>query len=143
MMNLEWHDFYAIGVKFIDNDHRRILKILRDIEEATNKGDYVASRNLCKLWLKEVKAHFEREESYLEETKFLGVMEHKEFHQKLLDEIDRNSNMFEGIENHDSWKKSMEKMVRLLIDDIFRGDIKFKSHLEYEGYIEPEIKKIT
>lgn len=80
--------------------------------------------------------HFSREEQYLSEVEYPGLEKHKIYHKELLVKADTTKRMCEGIETDHDLKECFDRMVNFLIDDILRGDIKFKSYLEYEGYLD-------
>ena len=80
---------------------------------------------------------FSREEAYLLQTKYPGLEEHKIYHKELLTKADTTKRICEGIETEHDLVECFDGMANFLVDDILRGDIKFKSYLEYKGYIEP------
>ena len=85
--------------------------------------------------LKEARAHFSREEKFLYETNFPGLAEHKMYHEELLLKADTTKRICEGIETEHDLQECFDGMSRFLIDDILKGDMKFKSYLEHHGYI--------
>ena len=135
MADLEWHEFLEIGVDFIDEDHKRLLAIMREIQQAVNEYDSKKCIVLLTALLKEAREHFAREEHYLEEVKYPELEKHKAYHQQLLSKADTTKRICEGIESEHDLQECFDGMTEFLIDDILRGDIKFKSYLEYNGYI--------
>lgn len=102
------------------------------IEEGNNNKCVILLTSL----LKEAREHFSREEAYLFKTKYPDLENHKTYHQELLIKADTTKQICEGIETEHDLKECFDGMANFLIDDILRGDIKFKSYLEYNGYIE-------
>ena len=135
MANFSWHHCFEIGVDFIDDDHKRLLTIMQDIQSAIDASEH----NKCIVLLNELitKAsnHFHREEQYLEEVKYPELEEHKKYHQELLERADTTKRICEGVEHEHDLKTCFDGMAKFLVDDIFHGDIKFKSHLEFYGHI--------
>ena len=135
MTDLEWHDFLKIGVGFIDNDHKKLLKIMQETKLAIQDGDTKKCALLLTSLLKEADEHFKREEDYLLDVNYPGLDSHKMYHKELLIKADATKRICEGIETEHDLKKCFDGMSDFLVDDILRGDIKFKSYLEYEGYL--------
>ncbi len=134
MANLVWHDFLKIGIEFIDNDHKKLLGIMQDIKATIEKDDFDECVTLLTLLLKESAAHFEREEHFLREAKFPGLEAHIEYHQELLSKANTIKKICSGFESDHDLKECFDGMANFLIDDILRGDINFKSYLDYHGY---------
>jgi len=135
MTELLWHDFLKIGVDFIDNDHKKLLEIMQEIKSSIKEGDYEKRTSLLALLLKEAEEHFSREEKFLSEVNFPDQEKHKMYHKELLIKADATKRLCEEIESEHDLQECFDGMFEFLIDDILRGDIKFKSYLEYEGYI--------
>ncbi|MDH5424807.1 MAG: hemerythrin domain-containing protein [Gammaproteobacteria bacterium] len=135
MRDLVWNEFLEIGVSFIDDDHKKLLKIVADVKSAIGQGDKCKSGRLLSALLKEAKDHFSKEEEYLLEVKFPYLQEHKAYHKELLVKTEMTKRVCEGIETEHDLEECFDAMAEFLVDDILRGDIKFKSYLQYEGYI--------
>ncbi|RDH81492.1 MAG: hypothetical protein DIZ80_15545 [endosymbiont of Galathealinum brachiosum] len=135
MNDLSWHDFFEIGVQFIDDDHKRLLSIMLNTRKAIEEGDNKKCVQLLTSLLKEANDHFEREEKYLLEVKYPELEEHKKYHRELLVQVETTKRICEGIETEHDLSKCFDGMARFLIDDILKGDINFKSYLQYEGYV--------
>ena len=135
MTDLLWHDFLSIGVDFIDNDHKKLLKIMADTKSAIEAGDNNACVILLTSLLQEAREHFSREEKYLFEVKYPDLEKHKIYHKELLIKADTTKRICEGIETKHDLKECFDGMADFLIDDILKGDIMFKSYLEYKGHI--------
>lgn len=132
MTDLLWHDFLEIGVAFIDDDHKKLLKIMLETKAAIEEGDTRKCTKLLTLMLKEAREHFSREEKYLLKVKYPGLEEHKIYHKELLIKADTTKRICEGIEKSHDLKECFDGMANFLIDDILRGDINFKSYVEHE-----------
>jgi hemerythrin-like metal-binding protein len=136
MANLVWHDFLKIGVDFIDNDHKKLLGIMQEVKQTIEQDDFEECVTLLRVLLKESAAHFAREEEFLRQVKYPGLESHIEYHQGLLNKANTIQKICSGIETHHDLKECFDGMANFLIDDILRGDINFKSYLDYHGYIE-------
>lgn len=135
MAALVWHDFLEIGIEFIDEDHKRLLAIMQDVQNAIARKDYEECTNILTELLVEASGHFQREEAFLAEAKYPGLDEHKKYHLELLTQAENIKKICEKTETSHEAQDCFKKMSRFLIDDILKGDIRFKSFLEHEGLL--------
>ena len=135
MTDFKWYDFLEIGVDFIDNDHRELLDIIVEIKQAIDNGEKDKCVPLFSSLLQHTKEHFSREEEFLLKVKYPNLEKHKNYHEKLLLKADETKRKCEEIDTQQDLKECFDMMATFLIDDILRGDIEFKSYLEYEGYL--------
>ena len=142
MTDLVWYDFLEIGVDFIDNDHKRLLAIMQETKAAIDVGDFDKCARLLSTLLSEAKAHFQREEAYLAEIEYPDLEKHTLYHDELLTMAKGTKRICEGIETEHDLQECFDGMVNFLIDDILKGDVRFKSFLEYHGHIKPDIREI-
>jgi len=136
MSNLVWHDFFEIGVEFIDQDHKCLLDIMQDVQDAIIQRDYDGCAKHLSRLLFEATEHFHREEVFLAEVKYPGLAEHMKYHAELLAQAGRVKKVCENTETRHDVQACFKGMARFLIDDILKGDVMFKSHLEHEGLIQ-------
>lgn len=135
MVDLEWHEFYEIGVDFIDAEHKKILSIMRDIHEMLMQADFDKLAHLSESLLRESENHFKNEEDFLQEVKYPKLIEHSAYHAGLLQQAKRIKTICQGMKSDDDLMLCVEEMKNFLIDDILYGDVKFKSYLEYNGFV--------
>jgi hemerythrin len=135
MADLVWHDFLEIGVEFIDQDHKHMLAIMQGVQGAIIRKDYAECAKLLASLLVEAAEHFQREEAYLAEARYPGLAEHKKYHAELLTQADNVKKICESTEAGHDVQDCFNGMSRFLIDDILKGDVRFKSYLEHEGLI--------
>jgi hemerythrin len=134
MVDLVWHEFYELGVDFIDEDHKKLLALMVEIRAAVKDSNFEACTVLLMDLLESAKLHFDREENYLESVGWDGLAEHRGYHQELLKQADVMRAICAGIQESHDLQECFDSMAKFLIDDILRGDIKFKSYLSYHDY---------
>ena len=134
MAELKWHSSYEIGVKFIDDDHKNLLKIILNIKNEMNSGEFSKCSLLLGDFIKETKIHFSKEEKFLDKTNYPGLRKHKTYHKELLGRMEETKITLETMETKKDITKCFDKMARFVFDDILQGDINFKSFLEHEGH---------
>ena len=135
MKKLAWYEYFEIGVDFIDDDHKNLLKIMLDTKLAIEEGDNKKCVMLLTSLLSEARDHFRREEEYLLKAKYPGLEKHKVYHNEMIKKADTTKRICEGIQTDHDLSECFDNMANFLIDDILRGDVVFKSFLEYEGLV--------
>lgn len=135
MVDLVWHNFLEIGVDFIDEDHRALLETMQQAKNAVEAKNYDECEKLLDVLIQDAARHFENEEQYLKETKYPGLETHIAYHKELIIKAEATRKICENIDSDNRLKECFDSLANFLIDDILRGDIGFKSYLEYEGYI--------
>jgi hemerythrin len=84
----KWEEKYKVHNDMIDDDHKRLFELALNTlnyKTAPNKKEFVRS-TIIEL-NKYMKEHFEREEDYMHTIAFPLYKEHKELHQKIIDQI--------------------------------------------------------
>jgi len=134
MAKLKWRESYEIGVDFIDKDHKSLLNIINNIKKEIETGGFSTGSMLIDNFIKEIKAHFSREEAFLYEINYPGLEIHKAYHKELLDKTEKTKDILETMESKEEFRECFDGMSRFVFDDILQGDINFKSYLEHEEY---------
>ena len=133
MNDLIWHDSFEIGLDFIDRDHRKLFKIIRDTKQAIEEDNCNECIALLTSFLEEAKDHFYREEQLLFETGYPDLEDHRVYHKRLLIKTVAARQICEGVKAGRDLKECFDGMVEFFIDDVMREDIKFKPYLENAG----------
>jgi hemerythrin-like metal-binding protein len=85
---VEWKDDYSVGIEAMDNDHKKLLNLINQLQTAT---DYYTGQEFEKKALDELigytKTHFAREEKLLEENNYEDLKAHKEQHQLMIAKV--------------------------------------------------------
>lgn len=136
MVKLEWLESFSIGIESIDNDHKQILKIMRDIRDAINEQDYDRCSALLNDLVEVGSAHFQREEQYLGKISYPYIEEHIRYHHELLLKVKAVKSICLKVDDPKHIEECFNSMAEFLIDDIIAGDLKFKSFLEAHGIVD-------
>ena len=81
---LIWNPEMSVGVRVLDEDHKRLIAMINELHSAMLAGhsnDAVGGvlRRLANYTVE----HFQREEAFFAETKYPGTVAHKREHEKL------------------------------------------------------------
>jgi hemerythrin-like metal-binding protein len=131
---MSWVDEMSVGVKVLDDDHKRLIELLNRLHEGIVTGQ--ARRvleDVIEQMLDYTKYHFSREESLFNKAGFPGAAEHKHEHDLL---IRRAMNLQARFENGQSTELSLEAMdflKRWLTDHIQGSDRNYMPFLAAKG----------
>ena len=130
MKKLEWLPIFNIGVKEIDHEHRQMFDLVVSIRETIERDDLRACSMLVKNFIETTRLHFEKEEEFLVRVGYGNVEKHCKYHEELMSRgKELQANFDKAIEKAELMDCYME-MVSLLIDEIVRGGLEFKSFLD-------------
>lgn len=129
----EWKETYNIGIKSIDEDHQRLLSLINKLFDAMSHGK--AKEILAGIFselINYIKFHFQREESYFEDTNFPEHLEHKLQHDFFIEKInDFKAQFDEG--NQNVTVELITFLTEWLINHIFILDRKYLNHFKKHG----------
>ena len=85
---VQWKDEYSVGIEMIDSDHKRLLKLINDLETAIhyNAGDNFEREALEEL-IAYTQTHFQREEALMEENGYPDFEAHKQEHEAMIAKV--------------------------------------------------------
>lgn len=83
-----WTDELSVGNKFIDDDHKKLVKLVNDFHDAMEqgRGNDVIGKVLHNLVIY-TKEHFSREEVEMQRIKYPKYLAHKKEHDNLIKEV--------------------------------------------------------
>ncbi len=99
-MAIEWTDDLAVGIELIDNQHKELFKAVNDLTEAMWDGRGREQAQKLMVFLGDyVVLHFGAEESLMVKKNFQRYKEHKQLHDKFVEEFVRFKATFESGES--------------------------------------------
>jgi len=80
-----WQDSYSVGVKVLDEDHKKLIGIVNELHDGILAGkSREALGPVLDRLVQYTKTHFGREEDYFTKTKYPEAAAHKREHDELL-----------------------------------------------------------
>jgi len=77
----EWDERLSIGIEAIDGQHKRLIQMLNDLDDAYDSADRQAAAAECLLKMKAYSIeHFADEEAYMERIGYPDLKTHREEH---------------------------------------------------------------
>lgn len=90
MKNLEWEDKYSVGVKLIDDQHKKMFSTINElIAILSTKPSQEQVSEIIKSLIEYKKYHFATEEKYFDEFNYEGAKEHKEKHKLFSERLEK------------------------------------------------------
>lgn len=85
---LHWEDRYSVGIAAVDHEHKELIELVNRLyEQATAQRAKDAVIGFFGDLFKAVSAHFALEERFMRERGYDQITQHKNDHERLLDEI--------------------------------------------------------
>ena len=108
MANLEWKQEYSTGIASVDNEHKKLIEqINRLYEQLDHTFDILSIEAMLDEIQVDISAHFALEELLMHEAGYPEYRDHKEDHEKLLDQI--NDIIFCFAANSDACRELLRK----------------------------------
>jgi len=134
-MKITWLPSFETGIADIDNEHRKLIKAIQEIESALAANDLDTCARLFPEFLKQAAEHFAKEEVLLESISFPRVETHRAAHMRLLEMGDNTLQIVEAGLDHEGAVKCLEEVIYFLLEDVIKADAEFKSHAQEKGLI--------
>lgn len=133
MALLSWNPEMSVGVRVLDEDHKKLIGMINELHDSMLKGhsnDVVGGvlRRLANYTVE----HFQREEKYFAETKYPGAAAHIREHEKLKAQVMAEIQKFQA----GTTGIGMETLTFLrdwLKHHIQESDKAYRSHLNTHG----------
>jgi hemerythrin-like metal-binding protein len=88
MALIEWRDEFAVGVAAVDHEHREMIDLINTTYQRLVEGEssMTVGNFLGEIYAK-ISAHFALEEKLMRDHHYDQYTDHKEDHERLLDDI--------------------------------------------------------
>lgn len=88
MTLLQWKDHYSVGIAAVDHEHKELIELINRLyDELMAKGEALTASAFFGDLIAAISAHFALEERFMREHGYDQLPQHKEDHERLLDEI--------------------------------------------------------
>lgn len=82
---MTWTEAMSVGVKALDDDHKKIVAMVNELHDGIMEGHRAqALEHVLDQLVKYTKSHFAREEELFQKTQYARAAEHKKEHDALL-----------------------------------------------------------
>jgi hemerythrin len=86
-VEIEWNESLATGIEEVDEQHKKLIMKINDLINSMGKGQVKGKETVLDTFafLEDyVYVHFKMEENYMNQSKYLDYMSHKEEHDELI-----------------------------------------------------------
>ncbi len=84
MAFFDWKDEYRVGVKQVDQQHRKLVNLVDELYEAMKMGKgSEGARRVLRGLVDYTKTHFRTEEEFMKTHSYPGLLAHKREHEDL------------------------------------------------------------
>ena len=130
---LRWKDDYSVGVKAIDDDHKRLIELLNGFQTAYryHTGDDFERKALQEL-VDYTRYHFEREEKMMAEIGYPDLEAHKEQHRAMIAEVEKFQEEYRQ-KGHEALRGVADYLNGWLIHHINGTDKRYSPYFEQAG----------
>jgi len=130
---IEWHDNYSVGIKSIDQQHKKLINLINQLQTAVDysTGEEFEREALDAL-VDYTRTHFSYEESLMQEYGYPGYEPHSAEHQKMIKEVE--DILAEYDKDHEqAILRALNFLKEWLIDHINGTDKQYSSFLIEKG----------
>lgn len=130
---VEWRDEYSVGIERIDNDHKKLIQLINDLETAVhyNAGDEFERKALEEL-VAYTQTHFKLEEELMQEHDYPDFEAHKGQHDQMISNVEVYMRDYEN-NGHKVLGGIAEQLKLWLIQHINGTDQKYAPYLHSKG----------
>lgn len=95
MALIQWQESYSVGIELLDDDHRLLISLINQLEEASQAEQDTAealptsvTNSVLTVLVEYTKGHFAREEAMMEKAAYPDLEGHRAEHQALAAEVE-------------------------------------------------------
>ena len=125
-----WHENLSVGIDEIDEDHRRFIGLVNDLNQAINEPQKNGQINHClQLIVLDAKRHFEHEQRLFSLHGYPDAAHHAALHTKLLGEIVTAMDCFREAAQGKHWIEKGLQIKTLLVEHLLNEDMQYRDFL--------------
>lgn len=130
---VEWHAEYSVGIEALDNDHKRLLNLINQLQTAAHyQTDPHCEREAFAALVDYTKTHFAREEELMEANGYPALAEHRNEHAAMIAKVDDLLNRYE-IKPQETIEEAVQFLKKWLLGHINGTDQKYSGFLRDKG----------
>ena len=127
---IELSESFSLEYQPLDNDHRRLMKIINDVIKVMDEGNPGECAVLVPEFVDFTRKHFLREEAFLKKLGYPNLQKHYDHHRELNGKMETMLVLAKRAAESELARDSLRKeMTYFLLDDVINADLEFKSYL--------------
>ena len=125
--SIKWDDAYSLGIKNIDDQHKKLFEIVGKIFSLQESGDVKENiRTILHELFAYIKVHFRDEEEFMKKIDYPDLAHHRELHKYLVHAVSMILNDPSRLDIIQTKLRVIAKQA--MIDHILEEDIKFQQY---------------
>lgn len=130
---VEWKDSYSVGIEAIDNDHKKLLNLINQLQTAAHyQTDPQYEREAFDALVDYTKTHFKREEELMETHGYPTFTAHKAEHEAMIAKVNEMLQRYQD-KPHDTIEEAVQFLKKWLIGHINGTDQGYSQFLRDKG----------
>lgn len=126
---LEWTDELSVGIPEVNEDHKRFIKLVNDLNNAiVGRKGVKEIRKQMQLLLEDAEQHFSHEERLFKQWNYPDADEHAEKHAELTKQLQAIMNELDYEDLEYGWVAAGLKIKEALITHILVEDMKYRDY---------------
>lgn len=130
---VEWKDEYSVGIDSLDNDHRKLLALINNLQTAIHyQTDETFEREALNEVVAYTKYHFEREEKMMQDAGYADLEAHVKGHNEMIAKVDEFQKDYEN-QGHEALETVALFLRDWLVQHINGTDKEYSEILKEKG----------
>lgn len=130
---VEWHDSYSVGIEAIDNDHKRLLNLINQLQTAAHyQTDPQYEREAFDALVDYTKTHFRREEELMEAHGYPTFTAHRAEHEAMIAKVGDMMQRYQA-KPHETIEEAVQYLKKWLVGHINGTDQGYSQFLRDRG----------
>lgn len=137
MAYLEWDENYSVGIKAMDNHHKKLFDIINELHNGMSSGytDEVLRKVLLEL-IDYTKYHFTEEEDLMSKYDYPELSSQKKAHDKFIETLQDLQQQFDERKGELAIIMKMQNLLRSWwVDHVIGFDKKYGPYLNSKGIV--------
>ncbi|NHZ84921.1 MAG: bacteriohemerythrin [Planctomycetia bacterium] len=137
MAYLEWNENYSVGIKTMDNHHKKLFSIVNELHNGMSSGHTTeVLRKVLSELVDYTKYHFTEEEDLMRKYDYPELASHKEEHDELIEMVQDLQQQFDKRKGELTIIMKMQDFLRSWwVNHIIGIDKKYGPYLNSKGIV--------
>jgi len=129
--NLEWNDEMSVGIPKIDEDHKRFILLIDELNRSiAERMKATEIKKRLFLIIEDTERHFEQEESFLRELRYPEAEGHARSHNQILNSLKNIQRSFIPYGLEAEWLDAALIIKKILISHILTEDRQYANYFK-------------
>ena len=142
MSSIEWDEGMSVGVESMDQDHKILLLLINEINDAINNDStHLLIKSIFEKLEKYIKEHFSKEELLMQQCNYENLEEHKKEHLKFISKIPELKKQLLDTDSVEVAQNAYLFLVDWLMQHIIVDDMSYAQTIHDHGLATTLIEK--